>query len=502
VTLPALSEAELASLPPEALSFLRWQLEWTSTARPNQIPPSTDWTECGLLAGRGFGKTRVGAEWLARAIYEDPSTYPSAVICPTYSDVKFTAYEGESGLLSVIPPDLVVSYNKSDLTIEMKNLAGGVSMIRGFSAEKPERLRGPQHARGWLDEIAAWLYDEDTWDMYQMGLRLGEEPQTLWTTTPKPKDLIRKLTEAKDDRVIVRGSTYDNRVNLPTKFFKQLEKYEGTTLGRQELMGELIDPEEGGIVKRSQFRLWPHDRPLPAFEWIIVSLDTAFTEKTVDSKTKDPDATACTVWGTFRHEKRMNVLLLDCWEDHLGLPELIRRTRKEMAQHYGDDADRPMIQPLIGANHSASFGRKPDILLIEDKGSGISLRQMLEREGIIAFPYNPGRADKLTRLHVVSPVFARRLVWLPESDNAERRGKPRNWCEPMLAQLCSFTGSGSIKHDDYVDSVTQTMMFLINKQFLDVSLPQREQKERDIEDRDKGFEREAKRGAYLNPYSC
>lgn len=508
MSLLSLSEADLTKLPSEVRSYIKWQLEWTSTARPNQIPPEVDpqtglpWVECGYQAGRGFGKTRVGAEWLGRSIYEDPSGYASAVICPTFADVKFTAFEGQSGLLSVVPPDLVLEYNKSDLTILMRNIEGGEALIRGFSAEKPERLRGPEHCRGWLDEFASWLQDEDTYDMYQFGLRLGDNPQTLWTSTPKPKEMVRKLTAPKPGRIIIRGSTYDNKANLPKTFFKQIEVHAHTVLGRQEIAGELIDPEEAGIVKRSQFRLWPTDRALPAFEWIIVSLDTAFTEKTVDNKTKDPDATACTVWGTFRHEKRMNVMLLDCWEDHLGLPELIRRTRKEMAQHYGDDADRPMIRPLIGANHSASFGRKPDILLIEDKGSGISLRQMLEREGIIAFPYNPGRADKLTRLHVVSPVFARRLVWLPESDNAERKGKPRNWCEPMLAQLCSFTGSGSIKHDDYVDSVTQTMRFLIDKQFLDVSLPQREQRERDIDERDRGFEKEARRGAYSNPYAA
>lgn len=498
----SLSEAQLAKLPPDAFAFLKWQMDWTETARPNQVVPESGWTECGVMSGRGWGKTRVGAEWLGRAIYEDPLGYDSHVICPTFADVKFTAFEGESGLLSVVPPELILDYNKSDLVIRMKNLEGGSATIRGFSAEKPDRLRGPQCARGWLEEISSWLYDEDTYDMYQFGLRLGNNPQTLWTSTPKPKELIRKLSAPKEARLIIRGSTYDNKSNLPVNFFKQLEQYSGTTLGRQEVFGELIDPEEAGIVKRSQFRLWPHDRPLPAFEWIIVSLDTAFTERTIDSKTKDPDATACTVWGTFRHEKRMNVMLLDCWEDHLGLPELIRRTRKEMAQHYGDDADMPVIRPLIGSQHSQNFGRKPDVLLIEDKGSGISLRQMLEREGIIAFPYNPGRADKLTRLHVVSPVFARRLVWLPESDNPERRGKPRNWCEPMLAQLCSFTGSGSIKHDDFVDSCTQTMMFLINKQFLDVSLPQREQREREVEERDRGFEREAQKGAYNNPYSA
>jgi phage terminase large subunit-like protein len=110
-------------------------------------------------------------------------------------------------------------------------LQAGVSTIRGFTAEKPERLRGPQHTRAWCDELAAWQYDEDTWDMLMMGMRLGASPQVLWTTTPKPKDLIRKLSLPKEGRIIVRGSTFDNKANLPDSFFASLEQYEGTVLG-------------------------------------------------------------------------------------------------------------------------------------------------------------------------------------------------------------------------------------------------------------------------------
>lgn len=500
--LSSISEQDLAAFGPEGLAYIKWQAEWSQTARPNQIIPKVHpdtgelWSECGVQAGRGFGKTRVGAEWLGREVYEDPSGFPSAVICPTFSDVKFTAFEGESGLLRVVPPDLVVSYNKSDLTIEMRNIAGGTALIRGFSSEKPERLRGPQNARGWLDEIAAWQNAEDTWDMYQFGLRLGEHPQTLWTSTPKPKELVRKLIAPMPGRFVIRGSTYENKANLPSGFFKQIEQYEGTALGRQEIAGELIDPEESGIVKRSHFRLWSHSKPLPAFDMIIVSLDTAFTEKTLDRKSHNPDATACTVWGIFQHEKRGNIMLLDCWDEHLGLPELIRRCKREMQARYGDDSG-PIIKPIFGPATSDMSGRKPDILLIEDKGSGISLRQMLEQEGVIAYPYNPGRADKLTRLHIVSPVFARRLVWLPESSNPSRKGQPVNWCETMLAQLCSFTGTGSIKHDDYVDSTSQCLRLCMDKGFLSAQVPAHEQRQAREESEVK---RQLRRPGY-NPYA-
>jgi predicted phage terminase large subunit-like protein len=131
---------------------------------------------------------------------------------------------------------------------------------------------------------------------------------------------------------------------------------------------------------------------------------------------------------------------------------------------YGDDEDRALIKPLIGSSKLAVSGRKPDILLIEDKGSGISLRQMLDREGITSYPYNPGRADKTTRLHMVSHIFAQSKVWVPESENYA--GRPKTWVEPMLAQLCSFTGSGSIKHDDYVDSCTQAIRLCMDKNLL------------------------------------
>ena len=459
--------AIIPTLNAQQQAFALWQHQWANTARPNQIPELVSppgFVEMGYLAGRGFGKTRVGAEWLGRATYLDGAGFDSAVIAPTYQDVKFTCFEGESGLLSVIPPELIKAYNKSDLVIEMYNVAGGVSSIRGFTAEKPERLRGPQHTRIWADELAAWIYD-DVWDMAMMGLRLGQHPQALWTTTPKPKELVRKLVAKKPGRVIVTGSTYDNKANLPDSFFDQLAQYEGTTLGRQELYGELIDPEESGIVKRSQFRLWAHDKPLPRFDLVVMSLDTAFTEKTMDKRSGDPDPTACSVWGVFFHEKRNNVMLLDCWEEHLGLPDLIRKVKKELNVSYGDDDDTAVIKPLFGSSKPLTSGRKPDILLIEDKGSGISLRQMLEREGIEAYAYNPGRADKLTRLHIVSPIFARKMVWLPES--AKHPGRPRNWVDPLLHQLCSYTGPGSIKHDDFVDSVSQCFRLMMDKRLLD-----------------------------------
>ena len=315
------------------------------------------------------------------------------------------------------------------------------------------------------DEIgAAWGKDaEDTLDMIEFGLRLGDNPRIVWTSTPKPVAVVWRLTRPQAGRIIVRGSTYDNKANLAPKFIEKVTQYEGTVLGRQEIHGELIDPEEAGIVQRSSINIWPHDRPLPVFSTIILSLDTAFTEKTLDKK-GDPDPSACGCWGVFHYKGMNHVMLLDAWEDHLGIMDLMRRVKKETAKRYGGDEDKPLVQPLIGGRRLGTSGHGVDILLIEDKGSGISLRQMLAESGIEAMAYNPGRADKLSRLHIVSPLFTNKRVWVVES--SVHPGKPVSWAEPVIEQLCTFAGEGSIKHDDHVDQTTQALRIAMDMQML------------------------------------
>jgi predicted phage terminase large subunit-like protein len=489
-----LDEIEEACLvaTPQDRAYLQWQLRWTQTARPEQVPPDDGWTEMGVLAGRGFGKTRIGAEWLGRVAYEDSEALPRCVVAPTQNDVRFTCFEGTSGLLNVVPPECVTSYSSGDLLLVLSTGA----TIRGFSAEKADRLRGPEHADAWLDEVAAWGKDtEYTIDMLSMGLRIGANPRMLWTTTPRPTDMVRSMSKAQPGRIIVRGTTYDNRENLSPKFFDRLAKYEGTRIGRQELYGEVIDPEESGIIKRSWIRLWPNNKRLPDFEMIIMSLDTAFTEKTTDDKTGDPDPTACSVWGLFSEpapraglRPRRAVILLDAWEDFLGLPDLVRRVKKELKCSYGDEQDKAMIKPMFGSSLPRTSGRKVDMLIIEDKGSGISLRQTLAETGILAHAYNPGRADKLARLHIVSPVFAHRRVWVPES--GVKPGEFRTWAEPLVGQLCSFAGEGSLRHDDHVDTTSQALRVLMDKGLISLI---KEPKEAEPPE-------EAKRKPYVNPY--
>lgn len=469
---------------------------------------TVDSTNHMFLIGEGMIPTHnslTGAQWLWHEAIMDPQALPSAVIAPTLNDVRYTCFEGVTGLLSVAPPEIIKDYNKTNLIVTLDTGA----VIRGFSAEEPERLRGPQFGRVWGDEVAAWVSDQDTFDMMMFGLRLGDNPRFVWTTTPKPKDLIRKLVEKKSHRHITAGSTYENRANLARSFFDQLVQYEGTQLGRQELEGEIIDAEEGAIIARKWLKLWPANRPIPALEFVICSMDTAFTEKSQDRRSHDPDPTACIVLGLFWNDEavgavsrdgdtrvrkgRMEVLLMDCWDAQVGFPELIRKAKREMTVAYGDDLDRPTIKPLVGPRRMGSSGRKPDILLIEDKGSGISLRQALEQEGVASYPYNPGHADKTSRLHMVSHLFAQGLVWIPESERLP--GRFKTWTQTMVAQLCSFRGVGSTKHDDYIDVWSQGLAYLNNKGLLMTTTRKRANDTADREDDP------AKRQPRMNPYA-
>ena len=464
---------DLNHLPEPHKAAIKARIKWLTIAIQHQLPPGGNWWAVWLLlAGRGAGKTRSAAEATWWNAWNNPGTR-WLVSGPTSGDVRDVCFEGDSGLLNVMPREIIDNYS---ISLHQITLVNG-SIIKGIPASEPERFRGPQFHGGWLDELAAWDYLEDSWDMIQFGMRLGKNPQLLCTTTPRPKPLIVDLTKRKGkDVAVTMASTYDNIQNLAPSFQKQILQYEGTKIGRQEIHAEILDPEESGIIKRDWIRLWPANKPLPQLEYIVMSLDTAFTEETRDKKKGDPDYSACSVWGLFRHEKKPAILLLDCWQERLGLPDLIDRVKQEMKVQYGDGDQVPVIKPLVGPKSSYLVGRKPDLCLIEDKGSGISLRQTLARENILAYPYNPGRADKLSRLHAVSHLFLHGFVWVVESE--KRAGQPKTWAEPLISQLCSFTGEKSIKHDDLMDSATQAIRLISDKHMLSTTVPMKEDEPR------------------------
>lgn len=463
------SGPDLNQLPAPHKAAVKARIKWLTIAIQHQLPPKGSWWAAWLLlAGRGAGKTRSAAEATWWNAWSAPNTR-WLVSGPTSGDVRDVCFEGDSGLLNIMPREIIENYS---ISLHQITLING-SIIKGIPASEPERFRGPQFHGGWLDELAAWDYLEESWDMIQFGMRLGKNPQLLCTTTPRPKPLIVDLTKRKGkDVAITTASTYDNIKNLAPSFQKQILQYEGTKIGRQEIHAEILNPEESGIIKRDWIRIWPAKKPLPQLEYIVMSLDTAFTEETRDKKKGDPDYSACSVWGLFRHENKPAILLLDCWQERLGLPDLLDRVKQEMRVQYGDGDQKPLIQPMIGPKSSYLVGRKPDLCLIEDKGSGISLRQTLAREGVIAYPYNPGRADKLSRLHAVSHLFLHGFVWVVESE--KRVGQPKTWAEPLISQLCSFTGEKSIKHDDLMDSATQAIRLISDKHMLSATMPLKE----------------------------
>jgi hypothetical protein len=406
------------------------------------------------LCGEGMiptHNTKLGASWIRR----QTGMYPGViahVIAPTYSDLRGVVFEGPSGLRAEIPAVCIKTLTYSPYP-EMILWNG--SIIRGFSSESPDRLRGPQATFVWGDELAAWYRPEECLSNIDFSTRIayrkpsGEivQPQKLYTTTPRPLAWLAKMI--KGGALLIRGSTYDNRANLAEAFFKELVQYEGTELGRQELHGELIDISEAAIIRKSWLKKWPAADALPWLEYVMVSLDTAFTEKTFDRKTFEADPTACTVWGVFKHNRRWNLMLLECWEDWLGFPDLVAKARREMKAIYGRRTI-PMFKPMVGQSFHQEQVKRPDLLIIEEKGSGISLRQQLSNEGVDSYPYNPGNADKTARLHAVSHLAHAGRIWLPES--IKNPGEFRDWCAPLLDQLCVYSGPGTTPHDDWVDS--------------------------------------------------
>lgn len=240
--------------------------EWRYWAREAQLPPDGDWRYWLILAGRGFGKTRAGAEWVRAQVAAGRQRI--ALVGPTAADVRDVMVEGESGLLNVSPPWDRPVYQSS----RRRLVWPGGAMAFLYSAQEPERLRGPQHDAAWADELAAWTYGQQAWDQLQFGLRLGGDPRAVITTTPKPLPLVRQLC-ADADCVVTRGSTYDNRDNVPRAFIDRIiKRYEGTRLGRQELHAELLGDAPGA--------LWPYETLLacraavhPDLKRVVVAVD-------------------------------------------------------------------------------------------------------------------------------------------------------------------------------------------------------------------------------------
>jgi predicted phage terminase large subunit-like protein len=254
---------------------------WPYLARDKQIEPVGDWRTWLVMAGRGFGKTRVGAEFVKSHIMTGRAKRV-ALVAPTAADAREVMVEGESGLMGVCPAWFKPVYEPSKRRLTWPN--GAIATT--YTAEKSRQLRGPQHDLAWADEIAAWT-DMSAYDMLQFGLRLGSDPRQVLTTTPRPIPLVKELLSqsqvakvpvARPSVYVTRGSTYENKQNLAPVFIQTIiKKYEGTRLGQQELLAEVLEDTPGALWNSLMFEQ-PGQRREPPWSdlvRIVVAVDPA-----------------------------------------------------------------------------------------------------------------------------------------------------------------------------------------------------------------------------------
>jgi phage terminase large subunit-like protein len=265
------AEAFVAELSPAAqLCGLH---HWPFWGRPEQLAPYGEWTTWLYLGGRGAGKTRAGAEWILERV-ECRASRRIALVGATIADARDVMVEGESGILSVATEFTRPHFEPSKRRLIWKN--GAVATL--YSAEEPDSLRGPQHDTAWCDELAKWTRLKPAWDNLQFGLRLGDRPQQMITTTPRPLKLLKEIM-ARSDTVTTRGSTHDNRANLARAFFAEvIRRYEGTRVGRQEIDAEILEDIPGALWERATIDKTVFTGKPPLMLRVVVGVDPSGTK--------------------------------------------------------------------------------------------------------------------------------------------------------------------------------------------------------------------------------
>lgn len=363
---------------------LERRLEWLATARPDQLPAMSDedWSVWLFLAGRGAGKTRAGAEWCFWETAVRPDTR-IGIIAPTNGDLRKVCFEGESGLLNVIPEKIIQSYNRSFHEIVLTN----GSRITGATSTEPDRIRGSQFHGVWLDEVSSFDNWEDTWSNTVLANRLGVHPRFVISTTPKPLSYLRTLASDPMTRVM-RASTYANAQNLAASAISEFTRlYAGTRLGRQELLGELLGDIEGNLISLS-FIQRPEQPNAPElgsanFKRIVVAVDPSGSHKA----TVGNDECGIIIAAQF-NEPNDNAIVLDDLSAKLSPAEWAQRA---IDAYYDWQADEIVIE--------TNFGGDMALNTITGLDNNVKVRKVTASRG------------KLIRLEPVANLYEQRRIW-------------------------------------------------------------------------------------------
>jgi predicted phage terminase large subunit-like protein len=388
---------------------------WAQQARPAQRLPQGDWRVWLILAGRGFGKTRTGAEtvrlWALQQQYKR-----IALIAATEKDARQVMIEGESGLLNVHPPHERPRYEPSRRTLFWQN--GAIATC--YSADHYSQLRGPQFDAAWIDELAKFHYPQEVWDQLNMSLRLGKHPRIVITTTPRPVPLLKKLLDPSQSGIVVtRGTTYENAANLSPEFIQFIkETYENSPFGQQEIFGELV---EGNHQALWDYTLLQKVRcaDIPPLSRVVVAIDPAVTHH------DKSDETGLIVAGKDQ-QNRAWIL-----EDLSG-----RFSCEEWAQR------------AIAAYHH----HRADLIVAEVNKGGDLVHEMLRAiDPTIPFRALHATRSKITRAEPVAALYRQQRVFHASHANLTQLEK----------QLCTYSPEASTASPDRLDALVWAITELL-----------------------------------------
>ncbi len=397
-------------------SAIKLYTNWLKSARPKQLAPTEDYFIWLILAGRGWGKTRTGAQDIALYALRNPNTI-CAVVAPTFGDLRRVCFGGESGLVSLIPKECydtqfgTAGYSSSICEIRL----GNGSKIVGYASINVERLRGPQFHRAWCDELASWQYPE-AFDQLMFGLRLGDNPKCIITTTPKPIPLLKSLV-ARDDVYITKGSTFENEDNLaPSALAMMKSRYEGTRLGQQELYAEILEDTEGALFNRELIDK-NRVKEMPEMIKVVIAIDPAVTSH------EKSDETGIVVTGR-GVDGRYYVL-----DDRSGVYTPDDWIKKAIALYYEYEAN----------------------YIVAEVNNGGDLIERLIRVSDLKVPYRAIRSSKgkMLRAEPVSSLY--------EQNKVSHVG----YWQELEEQMCQYTGN-SVSSPDRLDALVFGITSLMN----------------------------------------